>query len=50
MAKLLESNMLIKMLALFPEKPVIVSCVGKSLHWLVAINFIVDREDIDFFT
>ena len=49
MAEMLEINMLIKVLVLSPEKLVIVSYVGKSLHWLAAINFIVDREDIDIF-
>ncbi len=49
MAKLLESNMLIKVLVLSPEKLVIVSCVGKSLHWFAGMNYILDREGIVFF-
>ena len=50
MAKLLESNMLIKVLVLSPEKLVIVSYVGKSQHWFAGMNFILDKQDIDFFT
>jgi len=50
LAKMLEINMLIKVLVLSPEKLVIVSYVGKSLHWFADMNFILDREDIDFFT